>query len=621
MEAFGNAKTVRNHNSSRFGKFIEIHFNNKYSVVGGFISHYLLEKSRIVGQSPGERNYHIFYQLCAGLPQQVWSQLGLQKPDSFHYLNRGCTQYLGSKKSDSQIPGERKAGDHLKNGIIADSIVDDLEDFRATDRSLAHFGVSDQDKINIYQIVAGILHLGNVIFEDSPDDTKGGCRIQDGPGKESLRRAAHLLGIDVGELAQCLLSRVMQTAKGGVKGTIYLVPLKVHEAGHARDALAKAIYSKLFDYLVTRIVNKAIPFSQSSYYIGVLDIAGFEYFKHNSFEQFCINYCNEKLQQFFNERILKEEQAIYAKEGLGIKKIEFVDNQDCIDLLEMKGSGIFDLLDEESKLPKPSPIHFTQVVHSTHGSHFRLDVPRKSKLKDHREILDDEGFLIRHFAGAVCYQTLYFIDKNSDALHASLEGIMTDSKNGLIKELFTSNNKSNGVPAKAGKLSFVSVGSHFRTQLTELMTKLRSTGTHFIRCIKPNQLMVPHKFEGSHILSQLRCSGMGSVLELMQQGYPSRTSFSDLYNMYRSLLPPELAKLDPRTFCRGLFKALGLNEHDFKFGSTKVFFRPGKFAEFDQLMTSDPQHLKSLISKVQAWLVISRWKKVQWCALSVIKCE
>lgn len=407
----------------------------------------------------------------------------------------------------------------------------------------------------------------------------------------------------------------MQTSKGGAKGTIYMVPLKVHEAQSARDALAKAMYSRLFDYIV-QCINHSIPFSSSSYYIGVLDIAGFEYFQVNSFEQFCINYCNEKLQQFFNERILKEEQALYEKEGLNVRKIEYVDNQDCIELLENKGNGIFDILDEESKLPKSSHTHFTGTVHSKHSNHFRLAVPRKSKLKGHREIRDNEGFLIRHFAGAVCYETANFIEKNNDALHASLESVMLEAENSFIQNLFKSESTAQSTK---GKLSFISVGSKFRAQLQELMKKLRITGTHFVRCIKPNFKMVDHLFEGNQILSQLCYSGMTTVLQLMQQGYPSRAQFSDLYEMYKRFLPPELARLDPRLFCKALFKALGLNENDFCFGLTKVFFRPGKFAEFDQIMKSDPENLAFLVKKVKKWLLASRWKKAQWCALAVIK--
>uniref|UniRef100_T1IYX2 Myosin motor domain-containing protein n=1 Tax=Strigamia maritima TaxID=126957 RepID=T1IYX2_STRMM len=473
-------------------------------------------------------------------------------------------------------------------------------------------GLSEKERFSIYAVVAAVLHLGNIAFEDNPDDSKGGCRIS--PVSESaLMVSASLMGVDREELRQSLISRIMQTSKGGMKGTVIMVPLKVYEANNARDALAKAMYSRLFDYIVHRI-NQSIPSTSSCYYIGVLDIAGFEYFTVNSFEQFCINYCNEKLQQFFNERILNEEQILYEKEGLGVKRISYVDNHDCIDLIERKGTGIFDLLNEESKLPKPSHNHFTTAVHSNNSSHFRLDLPRKSKLRDHREIRDDEGFLIRHFAGAVCYQTAQFIEKNNDALHASLEGIVQESKNPFICKLFVGD-----VQATRGKLSFISVGSKFQKQLQELMDKLSGTGTNFIRCIKPNLKMVDHFFEGGQILSQLQCSGMTSVLELMQQGFPSRALFADLYNMYKKYLPSELARLDPRLFCKALFRALGLNENDFKFGLTKVFFRPGKFAEFDQIMKSDPDNLAELIRRVRTFLLRARWKKAQWCALSVIK--
>ncbi|XP_071535802.1 myosin heavy chain 95F isoform X4 [Panulirus ornatus] len=614
LESFGNAKTTRNNNSSRFGKFIEIHFNERFSVVGGFISHYLLEKSRIVVQGPHERNYHIFYQLCAGAPEQLRQLLKLGTPDQYNYLRKGCTQYFCSKDTEKSLEANRKSSNHQKRGPLKDPILDDVRDFATMDKALGNFGLNNQERLAVYTTVAAVLHLGNITFEENPEDTKGGCMVS--PGCEgSLKTAASLMGVDPAELSQALLSRVMQTSKGGLKGTVIMVPLKMYEASGARDALAKAMYSKLFDYIVHRI-NQSIPFSSSSYYIGILDIAGFEYFPVNSFEQFCINYCNEKLQMFFNERILKEEQALYEKEGLGLRKISYADNQDCIDLIEAKGCGIISLLDEESKLPKSSDMHFTAAVHNNHNNHFRLALPRKSKLRDHREIRDDEGFLIRHFAGAVCYQTAQFLEKNNDALHASLEALVQESQNKFIQGLFAASGDSH---TARGKLSFISVASKFKSQLQELMDKLSSTGTNFIRCIKPNVKMVDHEFEGGPILSQLQCSGMTSVLELMQQGFPSRAPFHDLFNMYKKYLPAELARLDPRLFCKSLFRALGLDDRDFKFGMTKVFFRPGKFAEFDQMMKSDPDNLQLLVSKVKTWLLQSRWKKSQWCALSVIK--
>uniref|UniRef100_A0A665VKE2 Unconventional myosin-VI n=1 Tax=Echeneis naucrates TaxID=173247 RepID=A0A665VKE2_ECHNA len=603
LEAFGNAKTVRNNNSSRFGKFVEIHFNEKNAVVGGFVSHYLLEKSRICRQGPEERNYHIFYRLCAGAPEEIRQKFHLSSPNTFRYLNRGCTRFFASKDTDKQIMQNRKSPEHMKSGPLKDALLDDHGDFNRICVAMKKIGLDDTEKLDLFRVVAGVLHLGNIDFEEA-GSTSGELRSQ---SQTELDFCCWVLEEE--DLRVSLTTRVMLTTAGGAKGTVIKVPLKVEQANNARDALGKAVYSRLFDHVVTR-VNQCFPFESSANFIGVLDIAGFEYFEHNSFEQFCINYCNEKLQQFFNERILKEEQELYQKEGLGVNEVHYVDNQDCIDLVEAKLVGILDILDEENRLPQPSDQHFTDTVHSKHKEHFRLTVPRKSKLAVHRNVRDDEGFIIRHFAGAVCYETTKFVEKNNDALHMSLECLISESKDRFIRELFENSNNSKDVKQKAGKLSFISVGNKF---------KVRAGGSSFIRCIKPNLKMVSHQFEGAQILSQLQCSGMVSVLDLMQGGFPSRAAFHELYNMYQKYMPPKLTRLDPRLFCKALFKALGLNENDYKFGLTRVFFRPGKFAEFDQIMKSDPDHLAELVKKVNKWLIHSRWKKVQWCALSVIK--
>uniref|UniRef100_A0A8D3A9F7 Unconventional myosin-VI n=1 Tax=Scophthalmus maximus TaxID=52904 RepID=A0A8D3A9F7_SCOMX len=616
LEAFGNAKTVRNNNSSRFGKFVEIHFNEKNTVVGGFVSHYLLEKSRICRQSPEERNYHIFYRLCAGASEDIREKFHLSSPDTFRYLNRGCTRFFASKDTDKQILQNRKSAEHTKSGPLKDPLLDDQGDFNRMCVAMKKIGLDDTEKLDLFRVVAGVLHLGNIDFEEA-GSTSGGCTIRK-QSSQTLEHCAELLGLEQDDLRVSLTTRVMLTTAGGAKGTVIKVPLKVEQANNARDALGKAVYSRLFDHVVTR-VNQCFPFDSSANFIGVLDIAGFEYFEHNSFEQFCINYCNEKLQQFFNERILKEEQELYQREGLGVNEVHYVDNQDCIDLVEAKLVGVLDILDEENRLPQPSDQHFTDTVHNKHKDHFRLTVPRKSKLSVHRNVRDDEGFIIRHFAGAVCYETTKFVEKNNDALHMSLECLVSESKDRFVRELFENSNNSKDVKQKAGKLSFISVGNKFKTQLNILLEKLRSTGSSFIRCIKPNLKMISHQFEGAQILSQLQCSGMVSVLDLMQGGFPSRAPFHELYNMYQKYMPPKLTRLDPRLFCKALFKALGLNENDYKFGLTRVFFRPGKFAEFDQIMKSDPDHLAELVKKVNKWLIHSRWKKVQWCALSVIK--
>lgn len=611
LEAFGNAKTTRNNNSSRFGKFIEVHFDKNFQVVGGHISHYLLEKSRICSPHGQERSYHIFYMLMAGAPEGLRQQLLLTKPDDFNYLKHGCTRYFTNTESEKKLSPNQKSEEYIKKGPLKDILLDDVGDFAVLDMALNRIGLNDKDRFEIYKTVAAVLHLGNIEFEDNPDDKRGGCRVV--PAREkSLNIASKLLEIDPLDLRQALESRVMQSARGGFKGTVIMVPLKVYEARNARDALAKAIYSNLFDYIVA-CINQSIPFQTSSYYVGVLDIAGFEFFTVNSFEQFCINYCNEKLQQFFNEKILKQEQELYKREGLSVPEIKFVDNQDCINLIEMKTKGLLTLLDEESKLPKPSYNHFTTEVHNKWPNEFRLGIPRSSKLKAHRSLRDDEGFLIRHFAGAVCYQTVHFIEKNNDALHASLESIIQESKNNLIQKLFST------TIAQKGKLTFISVGSKFKTQLAELMEKLKSNGTNFIRCIKPNNKMIDNQFDGALCLMQLKCSGMTTVLELMEHGYPSRTPFSELYNMYKQFLPKELVKLTPKVFCEAMLHSLNLHEKDYKFGITRVFFRPGKFAEFDKIMKSDPENLKEIVEKVKKWLIKSRWMKAQFGVLSIIK--
>ncbi|XP_037909530.1 myosin heavy chain 95F isoform X1 [Hermetia illucens] len=611
LEAFGNAKTTRNNNSSRFGKFIEVHYDSKCQVVGGYISHYLLEKSRICTQSAEERNYHVFYMLLAGAPQQLRDKLCLGKPDDYRYL-AGCAQYFSNATTDKLIPASQKSKAHQAKGPLRDPILDDYQDFQSLDEALNRLGLNQDSKFGIYALVAAVLHLGNITFEEIPDDVRGGCQVSQSSEK-TLAITAKLIGVDAFELRQALVSRVMQSKGGGIKGTVIMVPLKIYEANSARDALAKAIYSRLFDHIVA-LINQSIPFKASSYYIGVLDIAGFEYFTVNSFEQFCINYCNEKLQKFFNDNILKNEQELYKREGLNVPEIRFTDNQDIIELIESKTTGIFTLLDEESKLPKPSPTHFTSEVHNTWQGHFRIALPRSSRLKVHRTLRDEEGFLIRHFAGAVCYKTNQFIEKNNDALHASLEGLVQESSNKFLNSLFSSSNSTS-----RGKLNFISVGSKFKTQLSELMDKLEKNGTNFIRCIKPNSKMVDRDFEGGLALAQLKCSGTTSVLELMEYGYPSRVQFGNLHEMYKSYLPPELARLQPRTFCEAMLKSLKLNTKDFKFGITRVFFRPGKFIEFDRIMKSDPANLRAIVEKVKKWLIRSRWIKTAFGAICVIK--
>jgi len=584
LESFGNAKTTRNNNSSRFGKFVELHFNKNAQVIGAYVEHYLLEKSRCISQSDKERNYQVFYRMCRGAPDSIRGALNLKEDvKEYRYLKEGM-----------QAPVDG---------------LDDVKDFAVMEKSMTDCGLDSKEKSNVFRVTAAVLHIGNILFCDGSD---GNAEVDPGSGM-TLQGVATMLGLEKTDVRNALCVKVISV--GGKEEQ------KGHDktqAAFGRDALSKALYSKLFDWIVERI-NTCFPYEKahSQNFIGVLDIAGFEYFQVNSFEQFCINYCNEKLQQFFNIRVLKDEQELYVKESIKFKEVEFVDNQDCIDLIESAPKGILAILDEESKLPKASDKGFCTNIHNNFKDHFRLQLPRKSKMSYYKQLRDDEGFIIRHFAGAVCYQTANFMDKNNDALTADLAMLMDSSKDPFTKGLFKP--REGDPPVQRGKINLVSLGKKFKAALHNLMNKLDSTRSNFIRCIKPNQKMVPKAYQGGEILSQLQCAGMVSVLDLMQGGFPSRTAFQDLYNMYVGSLPPELKVLDPRTFAKALFKALGLNEDDFQFGVSKVFFRPGKFAEFDTIMKSDPENLVKLVGKVVEWLVRQRWKKIAWATVSCLK--
>eukprot|EP00004_Rigifila_ramosa_P020691 TRINITY_DN5403_c0_g1_i2.p1 TRINITY_DN5403_c0_g1~~TRINITY_DN5403_c0_g1_i2.p1 ORF type:complete len:1321 (-),score=360.16 TRINITY_DN5403_c0_g1_i2:49-3759(-) len=578
LEALGNAKTLRNNNSSRFGKFTEIHFNKTHHVCGAAIVTYLLEKSRLVFQNPGERNYHIFYQLLAGLTAEERAELKLQQPADYHYLSQsGCYEIAG---------------------------VSDSNDFQRVRKAMAIIGLDEAAQKSIFRILAAILHLGNVEFTQSK---RSDAAVMKEVG--ALETAAELLGCSASVFQDRLLTRTMKS-----RNEVISTPLNPLQAAYARDALAKSIYSKLFDFIVSRVcVSLKGEADDQLYFIGVLDIYGFEYFQTNSFEQLCINYANEKLQQHFNQQIFAQEQDIYEKEGIVYHKIDYADNQGCLDLIEKKGTGILSILDEEGKLPKGSNQAFTQKVHAAHPKNAYLKVPRLSKTQT---LNKDEAFVVRHFAGEVCYNTTTgFLDKNNDALLEDLVQLIDSSNSELVRSLFAEDIEA--LKDQEGrKKKPTTVSSKFIKQLESLMVRLNLTASHFIRCIKPNTQQVSSKFEGVNVLEQLRCSGMMEALRLMHTGFPTRCPYDDLYDRYKDMMPPQIAELDSNSFCEALLMALDIPKKDYQMGITKIFFRAGKLAFLDDLRSSDYKELAPKIAeKVRKWLMK---KKVRRCFRTVL---
>ncbi|XP_021239501.1 unconventional myosin-Vb-like [Numida meleagris] len=460
MEAMGNAKTTRNDNSSRFGKYIEIGFEPHGRIAGADVRTYLLEKSRVVFQAEGERNYHVFYQLCAaaGLPE--FQELGLTRADDFFYTCQGAA---------TAIDG-----------------VDDAADLEKTRRAFGLLGVEEPQQLSVFKIIAAILHLGNVEIRAERDGEACSVASED----EHLKRFCGLLGLEHGPMEHWLCHRRLVTA-----AETYVKSVAAEQAAAARDALAKHIYARLFRWLVERVNRALRSAAPPRSFIGVLDIYGFETFEVNSFEQFCINYANEKLQQQFNSHVFKLEQDEYVKEGLPWTLIDFCDNQACIDLIEAK-LGILDLLDEECKLPKGTDAKWAQKLYERHGGGRHFGKPRLSALT----------FVVAHFAAAVEYRCEGFVEKNRDTVHEEQLDVLKGSQCPLVAELFGDAKEMAAAGARPSKISVRSarpapkgvnkehretVGHQFRASLQLLMATLDGTTPHYVRCIKPNDRKLP----------------------------------------------------------------------------------------------------------------------------------
>ena len=576
MEAFGNAKTTRNDNSSRFGKYIEILFDKKTEIIGARIRTYLLERSRLVFQPLRERNYHIFYQLVAGATDSERHDWGLLPVEHFEYLNQGGAPIIDG--------------------------VDDKIEFDATRKSLSTIGVSQEKQAHIFGLLSALLHLGNVKITATRTDSV----LQS--TEPALMKACQMLGVNAADFAKWTVKKQLIT-----RGEKIMSNLTQQQAVVVRDSVAKFIYSSLFDWLVENI-NAGLATEEVSAratsFIGVLDIYGFEHFAKNSFEQFCINYANEKLQQEFNQHVFKLEQEEYLREEIDWTFIDFSDNQPCIDLIEAK-LGVLSLLDEESRLPMGSDEQFVTKLHHN----FANDKSKYYK----KPRFGKSAFTVCHYAIDVTYESDGFIEKNRDTVPDEHMDVLRSTSNDFLKEVLEAassvrEKESNAVAvtkaasAAPTKRSGVAanrkptLGGIFKSSLIELMHIINSTDVHYIRCIKPNESKEAWKFEGPMVLSQLRACGVLETVRISCAGYPTRWTYEDFALRYYMLIPSQSWTSQVREMANAILKkALGQGTNrgldKYQLGLSKIFFRAGMLAFLENLRTNRLNECAIMIQK------------------------
>ncbi|XP_018795223.1 PREDICTED: myosin-VIIa [Bactrocera latifrons] len=573
LEAFGNAKTVRNDNSSRFGKYIDIHFSSSGVIEGAKIEQYLLEKSRIVSQNHSERNYHVFYCILAGLSAEEKRRLDLGNAADYKYLTGGdCITCEGR---------------------------DDAAEFSDIRSAMKVLLFSDQEIWEIIKLLAALLHCGNIRYKATVVDNLDATEI---PEHINVERVAALLGLPMQPLIDALTRRTLFA-----HGETVVSTLSREQSVDVRDAFVKGIYGRMFVHIVRKI-NSAIfkPRGTSRNAIGVLDIFGFENFDQNSFEQFCINYANENLQQFFVQHIFKLEQEEYNHEAINWQHIEFVDNQDALDLIAIKQLNIMALIDEEARFPKGTDHTMLAKLHKTHGAH-------KNYLKPKSDI--NTSFGLNHFAGVVFYDTSGFLDKNRDTFSPDLLHLVSQSSNKFLRQIF---NQDIEMGAETRKRT-PTLSTQFRKSLDALMKTLSTCQPFFIRCIKPNELKKPMLFDRGLCCRQLRYSGMMETIRIRRAGYPIRHGFRDFVERYRFLIPG----VPPahRTECRAATAricATVLGKSDYQLGNTKVFLKDAHDLfleqERDRVLT---RKILILQRTIRGWVYRRRYLRMREAVITV----
>ncbi|XP_054741844.1 myosin heavy chain, muscle isoform X6 [Anastrepha obliqua] len=579
LEAFGNAKTVRNDNSSRFGKFIRIHFGPSGKLAGADIETYLLEKARVISQQSLERSYHIFYQIMSGSVPGV---------KAYCLLTNNVYDY------------------HIvSQGKVTVASIDDNEEFQLTDQAFDILGFTAQEKQDVYKITAAVMHMGGMKFKQ-----RGREEQAEQDGEEEGGRVAKLFGCDTAELYKNLLKPRIK-----VGNEFVTQGRNVQQVTNSIGALCKGVFDRLFKWLVKKCNETLDTQQKRQHFIGVLDIAGFEIFDYNGFEQLCINFTNEKLQQFFNHHMFVLEQEEYKREGIDWAFIDFgMDLLACIEMIE-KPMGILSILEEESMFPKATDQTFAEKLVNTHlGKSAPFQKPKPPKPGQQAA-----HFAIGHYAGVVAYNITGWLEKNKDPLNDTVVDQFKKSANKLLVEIFADHPGQSGTAEQAkggrGKKGggFATVSSAYKEQLNSLMTTLRSTQPHFVRCIIPNEMKQPGVVDAHLVMHQLTCNGVLEGIRICRKGFPNRMVYSDFKQRYKIMCPKLLVGIPKdKKATEIIINYIDLPEDQFRLGNTKVFFRAGVLGQMEEFRD---ERLGKIMSWMQGWargyLARRNFKKLQ----------